>query len=91
MNTLKHYSIQVSGKVQGVFFRATTRKAAIELGIAGWVRNEPDGTVQIEAEGSEEQLNQFLEFCRRGPERAIVDNVDYEERPLEDFKSFEVK
>lgn len=91
MNTLKHYSIQVSGKVQGVFFRATAKKVAIELGIAGWVRNEPDGTVQIEAEGSEEQLNQFLEFCRRGPERAIVDNVDYEERPLEDFKSFEVK
>jgi acylphosphatase len=91
MNTLKHYSIRVSGKVQGVFFRATTQKVAIGLGITGWVRNEPNGTVKIEAEGSEEQLNEFLEFCRKGPERSVVDNMDYEERPLEDFKGFEIK
>lgn len=91
MNTLKHYSIQVSGKVQGVFFRANTKKAAIELGINGWVRNERDGTVKIEAEGSEEQLNKFLGFCRKGPERSIVDSIEYEKRSLEDFKGFEIR
>lgn len=60
---MKHFKLNVSGTVQGVFFRASTKDAADRLGIKGFVRNEPDGSVYIEAEGEEEKLNQFMECC----------------------------
>lgn len=69
---MKAVSIRVSGKVQGVFFRASTKNEADRLGIQGMVRNEPDGSVYIEAEGEEKSLAQFVEWCRKGPTKAIV-------------------
>lgn len=91
MDDIIHNSIQVIGKVQGVFFRANARKMALSLGINGWVRNEPDGTLRIEAEGTEEELVQFLSWCNEGPEHAQVERVIYEPGELMGYERFEVR
>ena len=65
----------VRGLVQGVFFRHYTRQIAQELGILGTVANQPDGTVFVTAEGSQEDVNKLLEWLKRGPELARVDPV----------------
>ena len=88
---MKHLNICVSGKVQGVFFRASTKEQADQLGVKGFVRNEPNGDVYIEVEGGEEKLKIFLDWCRRGPNRARVEKVEVEEVDLKNFASFEVR
>jgi Acylphosphatases len=70
--------IYVSGLVQGVFFRAYTRNVARTLGLKGWVRNLPDGRVEIYAEGEEESLKKLVEWCKIGPPHAIVEDVKVE-------------
>ncbi len=77
----KRFHIWVSGKVQGVFFRAHTVEVAERLGLSGWVRNLPDGRVEIVAEGEEIHLRQLLDWCRQGPPRARVDRVEWREVP----------
>lgn len=86
----KHYNIRVRGMVQGVFYRASARTHAIALDVTGYAQNQHDGTVYIEAEGDEENLKQFVEWCRRGPDRAEVTAVLVEEAPVNHFTSFEV-
>ena len=66
----------VHGSVQGVFFRAETRDRARSLGLAGWVRNAPDGTVEAVLEGDDEQVESMVEWCRRGPGGARVEEVE---------------
>jgi acylphosphatase len=75
----------VYGLVQGVFFRYTTRKVARKLGITGLVKNMPDGSVYIEAEGQEDDLFELLEFAKKGPKHAEVKRVKHE------YKEFEGK
>ena len=87
----KHLSIRVTGKVQGVFFRASTREEAQRLGLCGWVRNETDGSVRIEAEGDEESLEQLVARCQHGPDQARVADVVVEEGELEGYSDFEVR
>jgi acylphosphatase len=79
---MKRVSILVSGKVQGVFYRASTEEKAKEIGLTGFVRNEPDGKVYIEAQGKQEQLDELVKWCKRGPERARVDEITTAELPL---------
>jgi len=67
--------ILVQGRVQGVFFRDSTRRVAIRLGLSGTVRNVPAGDVEIVAEGTAEQLDSLIEWCRTGPPAAVVDDV----------------
>ena len=74
----KRITINVYGRVQGVFFRYTTRKVARKLGLLGRVKNMADGSVYIEAEGPEDRLNKLLEFSRKGPPQARVEKVDFE-------------
>ena len=69
------YKITVKGKVQGVFFRVSTKKAADSLGIKGWVRNEPNGSVSIWAEGDESSLKRFIAWASNGPVNARVNQV----------------
>ncbi|MBK9731392.1 MAG: acylphosphatase [Chitinophagaceae bacterium] len=88
---MKHYSIRVYGKVQGVFFRASARHRAQLLDISGFTKNERDGSVYIEAEGSEKNLSLFIGWCHEGPERATVTNVEVKEGPVKNFTGFEVK
>ena len=81
--------IKVFGSVQGVFFRYTTRKVAQRLGLDGYVKNLPDGTVYIEAEGSEDKLYELLEFSKKGPKHAQVEKVEHEfTLPTKAFKGF---
>ncbi len=88
---MKHVSIQVSGKVQGVFFRASTKDVAEELGITGFVRNESDGSVYIEAEGEDEKLKKFEEWCHHGPKHALVNQVRLKEGSVKGFTKFDIR
>jgi acylphosphatase len=88
---MKHYSITVSGKVQGVFYRQSTVEIANKLGLNGFVRNEPNGSVYIEAEGAEDQLNKLVEWCRKGPARAEVTDLKFSEGGIRKFSSFELR
>lgn len=84
--------VYVSGKVQGVYFRATTRKTAERLGVDGWVRNLPDGRVEAVFEADEDALEEMLEYCHEGPERARVEGVEVEDAPERGpFDGFEVR
>jgi len=75
----------VHGRVQGVFFRDTVRRRAEQLGVAGWVSNRPDGTVEAAFEGPEEDVAVLVELCGRGPDRAEVDRTEVsEEQPKGD-------
>ena len=65
----------IKGKVQGVYYRASAKDMATELGIKGWVKNMPDGNVEILACGNKEELEKFIEWCRQGPKRAVVKNL----------------
>ena len=88
MNT--HLNITVKGNVQGVMFRQTTKAVADQLGIKGWVRNEPNGDVFMEAEGDKLSLELFLDWCREGPEHANVNLVESSEGELKNYRNFEV-
>lgn len=79
---MKRQALTISGKVQGVFYRKSAAAQARIIGITGFVKNMPDGNVYAEAQGTENQLNAFLSWCQRGPERARVDNVDVKEMDL---------
>jgi len=88
---MQHYNIVITGKVQGVFFRSTARRIANELGLTGFARNETDGSVYVEAEGDELQLKRFLDWCRKGPERAAVDKVVHNSADPVGYGSFEIR
>jgi len=88
---MKHYNITVSGRVHGVFYRASTRDKAMELGVKGWVKNETNGTVYIEAEGPREALDKLIDWCKQGPTHANVENVHYEAGEVVGFEGFEVR
>jgi acylphosphatase len=87
----RSYRITVSGKVQNVGFRYYTARTAQEFRIDGFVKNEPDGTVYLEAEGEADALETFTEWCRRGPQWARVDQFDIQEQPLMNYKGFRVR
>jgi acylphosphatase len=73
---LKQVHLVVRGRVQGVFFRAGTQREARRLGVMGWVRNRPDGSVEAVGEGEEDALKDFIGWANRGPGAARVDGVD---------------
>ncbi|MCX9010187.1 MAG: acylphosphatase [Candidatus Methanoperedens sp.] len=84
--------IFVMGKVQGVFFRSGTRDKALELGIAGWVRNLDDGQVEAVFEGEKENVEKIVEWCRRGPQYAQVEKVEVVPEDYKaEFKGFTVR
>lgn len=75
--------VVVTGRVQGVAFRANCQRSAEQLGVHGWVRNCPDGAVELAAEGPPEAVDRLVEWCRRGPQAARVRNVDVvDEHPV---------
>lgn len=81
----------VRGRVQGVWFRGATREAALRAGVAGWVRNRPDGSVEAALEGPAAAVERVLTFCREGPPAARVDEVRVEEEPPEGLRGFEIR
>ena len=90
-NSKKRVKIRVYGIVQGVFFRAHTRDFAQKLGLRGTVRNVIDGSVEIIAEGSEQELNKLISFSKKGPPLAKVYNIEVNwEEPKNDLPFFRI-
>lgn len=83
--------IKIYGKVQGVGFRYYTQQKARELSISGFVQNKPDGSVYVEAEGTEENLDVFILWCHDGPGWARVANVQVQRTPPFDYEDFSIK
>jgi acylphosphatase len=82
----------VAGRVQGVAFRAYTVDEARRLGVAGWVRNLPDGRVEVEAEGGKDAVEALVAWCRRGPPAARVEAVEVERKAFRgDLGAFEIR
>lgn len=91
MEGILHYKIHVSGHVQGVGFRWNAVREARSRGINGIIRNLPDGRVYIEAEGSVEQLNSFVEWCKRGPGFSVVEFVSVDSFPPVNHTDFRIE
>ncbi len=87
---MKHLTILVKGKVQGVFFRASTKAVADQLGVKGLVKNLPSGDVYIEAEGDDFSLESFQEWCNEGPLHASVQNIEVVEGEVKNYRNFEI-
>jgi acylphosphatase len=88
---LKQVQLFVRGRVQGVFFRASTQREAKRLGLTGWVKNRPDGGVEILAEGEEDGLKELIGWANRGPTAARVERVDVRWRSfVGDFFDFRI-
>jgi len=83
--------VVVSGRVQGVGFRAATRSRAEACGVSGWVRNRPDGSLEAAFEGIPEAVEAVVGFCRSGPRPARVERVEMYEEPVEGLLSFEFR
>lgn len=88
---IKHWNIRISGKVQGVWYRANTQETAQKLNLKGFVMNKPDGSVYVEAEGEEARLEALYARCKQGPEKAVVDSVELEEGEIKGFEGFEIR
>ena len=80
---MKRVHIIITGRVQGVLFRANTKTQAEKIGVKGWVRNLDDDKVEAVAEGTEGQIKEFIAYCRKGPEEARVDDIKVEEEEEE--------
>ena len=79
------------GRVQGVFFRDSVRRRAESLGVAGWVTNRDDGAVEAAFEGEAEQVDSMVEYCRSGPGRAEVGELEVTEEPAEGDSGFRIR
>ena len=82
--------VRVHGQVQGVFFRSTCRDLARSIGVSGWVRNEPDGSVLAVFEGPPDLVDRMCRWCERGPDHAWVSNVEVVEEQPEGLSSFRI-
>ena len=87
---IKHINIKVTGKVQGVSFRAVTKVVADQMGVRGIIRNEKDGSVYMEAEGDDTLLEVFIEWCNEGTDRAKIENVEITPGELKHYQNFEI-
>ncbi|MCD6280699.1 MAG: acylphosphatase [Deltaproteobacteria bacterium] len=89
---MKSLHVTISGRVQGVWFRASTREEALKLGVNGWVRNTPDGCVEVFMQGSEDAVDRLLAWCYHGPPGARVDDVQVKATsPRDDIDGFSIK
>lgn len=92
MSDQRRVRLEIFGKVQGVFYRASTREKARGLGLTGWVKNRPDGAVEAVVEGPAEAVGELVEWTHRGPSRARVDEVEVaDEEATGGFSGFEIR
>ncbi|MEO8415674.1 MAG: acylphosphatase [Ginsengibacter sp.] len=82
--------LEISGKVQGVFFRAKAKEVATIHNISGWIRNTHNDTVEALVTAAEKDLDAFISWCKRGPEKAKVQRVESTEKEFQTFERFEV-
>jgi acylphosphatase len=83
--------LHIKGKVQGVFYRASAKKMAVEIGITGWVSNKANGDVELLATGTPMQLQKFIAWCRQGPAGAVVNELIETEQEEMVFDSFSIR
>jgi len=83
--------VKITGLVHGVFFRASLARVAAQEGVAGWVRNVPDGSVESVLEGEEKAVRKVVDWARRGPPRSRVDSVKTERQELRNLKGFRIE
>ena len=89
---MRRVHLIISGRVQGVYFRQSTKDRALEYGVSGWVRNRLDGTVELVAEGESNAVNRLVSWCSVGPKMAIVDAVErIDEEPVGIPQGFDVR
>jgi acylphosphatase len=92
MTSLKTVKIVVTGHVQGVFFRAYAKDLANELGISGWIRNEPGGNVSVTAQGPSVFIDRFIKWCHEGPPTSKIKDVTVkEDTEAELYEGFEIR
>jgi acylphosphatase len=82
--------LRIKGRVQGVFYRATAKEMADKFGIKGWIKNTGNNDVEATVTGSDEAIEKFIEWCRKGPKKAIVDEVIIASQEETSFKDFSV-
>jgi acylphosphatase len=87
---MKHFAMTVSGRVQGVFFRASTAEKARQLGLNGFVKNKDDGSVYIEVEGEDEALNEMVSWANAGPPKAVVEKCEVRESQIKNYSGFQI-
>jgi acylphosphatase len=85
------YRVLISGRVQGVFFRDSCRRLAEQHGVAGWVRNLPDGRVEAVFEGPADDVQHLVDWARRGPHAAVVADVSVQTEPPEGLGAFQIR
>ena len=88
---MRNIKVQITGKVQGVWFRAWTKEQAEQLGLDGWVRNRADGSVEAQLYGPQDKVESMLRRLHNGPNRAHVDNLEIEDTPTKPDKGFHKK
>lgn len=91
MSMQRSVEVRVTGTVQGVFFRHHTALKAEELSVKGFVQNEPDGSVLLQAEGEASHVNLFLQWCKHGPDTAKVDGVVVRDIPFAGYSTFDIR
>lgn len=91
MSDIARAHLIVSGHVQGVYYRSNSAETGLKLGLTGWSKNLPNGTVEIVAEGDKERIEELIKWCRKGPPSARVEGVDIRwEAPTGEFEAFRV-
>ncbi|MBN1289863.1 MAG: acylphosphatase [Actinobacteria bacterium] len=91
MEAIARATVKISGRVQGVFFRAETERKAVSLGLGGYVMNMPDGSVKAVFEGKKEQVERAIQWCGKGPRHARVESVSVEWEPPSGDREFVLK
>ena len=89
-DTMETLHLTIKGKVQGVYYRASAKEKGDEINIKGWVKNKMDGNVEAVASGSKEQIEQFIEWCKKGPKRAMVTEVEVTPLEYQSFPDFKI-
>jgi acylphosphatase len=88
---MRRVRVRIVGRVQGVFFRASCRRLAEELGVAGWVRNARDGAVEAVFEGNAEAVRTIVDWCGHGPPGAVVESIEVTDEPPSGARGFRVE
>lgn len=88
--TMQKATLTITGKVQGVYYRASAQQKARQVGVNGFVKNLENGTVYIEVEGSEDAVEQFVEWCKLGPSSARVEGVNVDYGAPDGYQSFQI-
>ncbi len=91
MSDSKTIELRIYGKVKGVWYRASTREKALQLGLSGYVMNKADGSVLAQVTGPEDSLEELIDWCHRGPAEAKVEEVRVTKIPLRRFEGFEIR